>query len=96
MDSVILRNVFILINYLQKNKIPHNIYVTRALNKELNFNNLEVDLTRNCVRVFIWARTPSGKALICVLRRLCSIQLNCYKIIIKLFILIIPRQLVNW
>lgn len=54
----IFRKVFILVDYLQKKNIPHNIYITRALNKDLDTNDL--GNTRNCVRVFIWARTPSG------------------------------------
>lgn len=53
------RKVFILVNYLQKNNIPHNIYITRALNKNIDVR--DCNETRNCVRVFIWARTPSGK-----------------------------------
>lgn len=56
------RTIFILISYLQKNNIPHNIYITRALNKELSSSDL--DDIRNCLRVFIWARTPSGELLI--------------------------------
>jgi len=64
------RTVYIMINYLQQKNIPHNIFITRALTKHLNvsdFNN-----SRNSVRVFIWARIPSGEfyihmALICML-----------------------------
>jgi len=53
------RTVFIMINYLQQKDISHNIFITRALAKDLNtgdFNN-----SRNCVRVFIWARLSSGE-----------------------------------
>lgn len=57
------RNVFILINYLQSNNIPHNVYATRALDRDFSSN--DSDDTRNCVRVFVWARTPSGM-LCCV------------------------------
>lgn len=66
---IVFRKVFILINYLQKNNIPHNIYVTRALNKDIN-DSYYVD-TRDCIRVFIWARTPSGKSCI----QWCSLSL---------------------
>lgn len=58
---MVFRTVFILIDYLQKNNIAHNIYITRALNKDLNTNDPD---TRNCVRVFVWARTPSGELYI--------------------------------
>lgn len=53
------RNIFVLIHYLQTNNIPHNIYVTRASNNDFNHDNF--DVIRNCVRVFVWARTQSGK-----------------------------------
>lgn len=56
--SDFVKTVFIMINYLQQKNIPHNIFITRALVKDLNtsdFNDL-----RNCVRVFIWARISSG------------------------------------
>lgn len=56
------RTVFIMINYLQQKNIPHNIYITRALNKDLNTS--DSDDFRNCVRVFIWARIPSGECYI--------------------------------
>lgn len=68
------RTVFILISYLQKNNIPHNIYITRALNKELNTSDL--DDTRNCVRVFVWARAPSGKLCIIHILNACWICLK--------------------
>lgn len=48
----------ILIDYLQKNNIPHNMYITRALYKDLNTHNC--DDIRNSLRIFVWARTPSG------------------------------------
>ncbi|VVC29684.1 Hypothetical protein CINCED_3A003101 [Cinara cedri] len=56
--SDFVKEIFILVDYLQKNNIPHNIYITRALNKDLNTTDLTN--TRNCVRVFVWARYPSG------------------------------------
>lgn len=55
---MVFSTVFVLIDYLQKNNVAHNIYVTRALNKDLNTSDIDA---RNCVRVFIWARTWSGK-----------------------------------
>jgi len=58
---MIFRKVFILINYLQQNNIPYNIYITRALEEDLHTNDF--DDTRNCVRIFIWARSPSGKQI---------------------------------
>jgi len=59
---MVFRTVFIMINYLQQKNIPHNMFITRALVKDLNINDFN-DL-RNCVRVFIWARTSSGEAYI--------------------------------
>jgi len=64
------RTVYIMINYLQKKNIPHNIFITRAVVKDLNVNDFKN--SRNCVRVFIWPRISSGefyihKALICML-----------------------------
>jgi len=53
------RTVYIMINYLQQKNIPHNIFITRALVKDLNVNDF--NNSRNCVRVFIWARISSGK-----------------------------------
>lgn len=65
----------ILIDYLQKNNIPHNIYITRALYKDLNYN---CDDIRNCIRIFIWARTPSGIWLY-VFKFYIVLSLNVYK-----------------
>lgn len=56
--SNFVKTVFIMINYLQQKNIPHNIFITRALAKDLNIDDL--NNSRNCVRVFIWARTSSG------------------------------------
>jgi len=52
------RTVYVMINYLQKKNIPHNIFITRALDKDLNVSDFKN--SRNCVRVFIWPRISSG------------------------------------
>jgi len=80
---MIFRTVFIMINYLQQKNIPHNIFITRALAKDLN--NADLNNSRNCVRVFIWARTFSGK--IYFHKTYLYIIINYYLQILKFFII---------
>ncbi|XP_050436798.1 GDP-D-glucose phosphorylase 1 isoform X2 [Adelges cooleyi] len=55
--SSFVEKVFVLIYHLQNYNIPHNIYITRGIDHKIS--NIADD-KRNCIRIYVWARNPSG------------------------------------